>query len=701
MVTVQAHSQTLSVFSLPQRVINGCVVANSGTDTGNMDDVSQEFSGSPSPLMTCSKGLEGLEEGYTCLSCSLSFNLLEDQRQHFKLDWHRANVRARAKGMKIMTEEEFEEQMEDLSSISGSDSDLSDHAIESKAIGHEWVVPVPGGDDPTSRTVTSPKIMFTNPDGDTFYIWRVVLQANKHDECDFLTRLRQLPRKQKWAIFMCSGGHFAGAIFDGPRVTHHKTIHRYVVRKKNGTIQSLKDGASGGSAPKSAGASIRRHNETMLAEGIYQLLTKDWKDVLARCDLIFVGAPSVNAKYFFGGGKKDEGAFTKADHRLRPIPFTTRRPVFAEVRRVHSILSGAHHVRRSTPGLSPTNETPLLTAFLLNQLEPTNRTTMGSTHTSIRTVIASDTTTDREVDSIYSDGTTARTIPLSESLADLHIAEGKEKDSVYMACEAGDLTALQEGLRVGSQSNREDEGEGRKEEIEGMILSKDQGQEAEGSQLVDELYEPDGWSLLHCAAHHGHVTIVGWLMEVGADPTIRDLRGRVPYLVSKDKDTRDAFRRYMGLRPDQWDYSKAFIPSPLTPEIEAGKAEREERAKIKAEKLRIKRKKEQEKKKEKKKAEKELQIAEDLKKKEEEKAEAARAAIKNKERTLTDREKRALAAEKRQKVITSQKREQAIKNSLNGRTPPPGGCFNCGRDMKDITPFDRLTYRYCCMECLI
>ena len=45
----------------------------------------------------------------------------------------------------------------------------------------------------------------------------------------------------------------------------HKTFHRYVVRAKRGTCQSSHD-SKGGSAPKSAGASLRRHNEAALAQ---------------------------------------------------------------------------------------------------------------------------------------------------------------------------------------------------------------------------------------------------------------------------------------------------------------------------------------------------------------------------------------------------------------------------------------------------
>ena len=38
------------------------------------------------------------------------------------------------------------------------------------------------------------------------------------------------------------------------------------MRAKRGTVQSSKDSQSGGSIPKSAGASIRRHNEVALAQ---------------------------------------------------------------------------------------------------------------------------------------------------------------------------------------------------------------------------------------------------------------------------------------------------------------------------------------------------------------------------------------------------------------------------------------------------
>lgn len=48
------------------------------------------------------------------------------------------------------------------------------------------------------------------------------------------------------------------------QVQEHKTFHRYTVRARRGTAQSLRDGQTPGSAPRSAGASLRRYNEAAL-----------------------------------------------------------------------------------------------------------------------------------------------------------------------------------------------------------------------------------------------------------------------------------------------------------------------------------------------------------------------------------------------------------------------------------------------------
>lgn len=63
---------------------------------------------------------------------------------------------------------------------------------------------------------------------------------------------------------MLGGGHFAGAVFNGDEPILHKTFHCYTVRAGQGGSQSAKDNS--GSHPKSAGASLRRYNESALVQ---------------------------------------------------------------------------------------------------------------------------------------------------------------------------------------------------------------------------------------------------------------------------------------------------------------------------------------------------------------------------------------------------------------------------------------------------
>merc|ERR1719266_877283 len=61
------------------------------------------------------------------------------------------------------------------------------------------------------------------------------------------------------------------------------------------------------------------------------------------------------------------------------------------------------------------------------------------------------------------------------------------------------------------------------------------------------------------------------LMELGADPTTKDKMKKTPYNYCPDKSSRTVFRRYQAAHPDQWDYVKANFPSGplLTPEEES------------------------------------------------------------------------------------------------------------------------------------
>ena len=140
--------------------------------------------------------------------------------------------------------------------------------------------------------------------------------------------------------------------------------------------------------------------------------------------------------------------------------------------------------------------------------------------------------------------------------------------------------------------------------------------------------------------------------------------GRVPYNIAKDKETRNVFRRFMAAYPEKYDYHEARIPSALTAEMELKerqKAAEKKKAQSKARKQRLKEKKAEEKQKEE-------------EKKRKEKEENEKKWFQN----LSEREKRAVAAERRLGNI----------------------CFNCSRSLQGLVPFERLSNKYCSTECV-
>ena len=120
--------------------------------------------------------------------------------------------------------------------------------------------------------------------------------------------------------------------------------------------------------------------------------------------------------------------------------------------------------------------------------------------------------------------------------------------------------------------------------------------EAPPEAEVEIVPEPE----LHAAARAGDSErVLHLLIEENADPT-ESYKGKLPYVVSKDKQTRDAFRRAMAQKPDAWDWiGRAAVPSALTEELEAKKAAKEaeyEAARKEKEKERKKAQKERKKK---------------------------------------------------------------------------------------------------------
>ncbi|CAK9108130.1 Ankyrin repeat and zinc finger domain-containing protein 1 [Durusdinium trenchii] len=74
-----------------------------------------------------------------------------------------------------------------------------------------------------------------------------------------------------------------------------------------------------------------------------------------------------------------------------------------------------------------------------------------------------------------------------------------------------------------------------------------------------------GVTALHTAALSGHAEVVKTLLDQGANPELRDFRGRLAYNCAvESKPCRDAFRVFRGEHPDKWDYDATAIPDAIT-----------------------------------------------------------------------------------------------------------------------------------------
>lgn len=146
----------------------------------------------------------------------------------------------------------------------------------------------------------------------------------------------------------------------------------------------------------------------------------------------------------------------------------------------------------------------------------------------------------------------------------------------------------------------------------------------------------------------------------------RDRQDKAPYCVSADKPTRNAFRKFMVDYPNKYDYSRAKVPGPLTQEMEAKKLEKKRAQKVQRK-------------------QREQAQREERQRWEQEQEEKQRFAA------LSDREKRALAAERR---LAAQLQDASTTLANISR------CWHCGESLLGRIPFHYLDFSFCSTACL-
>ncbi|XP_077129231.1 tRNA endonuclease ANKZF1 [Ranitomeya variabilis] len=632
-----------------------------------------------------------ISDRMNCSTCQCKFDSREEQREHYTLDWHRFNLKRRIRGAEVLSEEDFQEKTRagDVSSISGSDSESSDE-LEPRTTSE----PGDSSSPNIAQSIRAQRVLFRNGEQQLLSVYRCVLGAAKDLEVTAQQLLSWVKRLQEQppvvVILMAGGGHFAGAVYQGKEVIKHKTFHRYTVRAKRGTAQSVHD--SQNHVARSAGAALRRYNQAALMADINQLL-QSWTDHIKEAQGVYLRAPRSDKSPFLGRNSP----ITRKDPRVFGIPFCTRRATYREVQRVHTHLftlqlyemavasslfsrTQVKTLRPRKPGRtevkeqrtdaadvseeeSPASEELVeeeLTISTLDlrehEVEPRRRRKKRKKRegTSVTgpSVTSRRTEQDREDEDSAAEETENYTPQPSSALEGDELS--RTRNVLFTCCKTGDAETAKQMLQDVLSSS--DDSSGPRLCSPGVV-----------PMLVNEHLPVEGRTLLHVAAAAGHGEVACLLMDAGWDPALRDTNAQTPYSVSADKRTRLLFRKYRVENPDKYNYSKSQIPGPISEEVEARKAEKKrvQRAQRK---------------------QKEKDDKEERLRREAEEAEKKRFAA------LTEREKRAMAAERRlaaQLNLTNETAGTSVRR-----------CWQCGELLLGKIPFEYLEFSFCSTRCL-
>jgi hypothetical protein len=526
----------------------------------------------------------GAPTSNSCALCQLSFQNVQEHREHARSDHHRYNVKAHLRGNSPLTEAEFTKAIGDIDeSISGSETSESDDDEDDRPrptdttlvalLRKQAKISQEAEESETSRKSRGagrqPLLWFKSPlfpSNTSFGIYRAIFTDAEQDEPDHLVeslRKKQLEplKRQNNAqeaatngtgapgpnVFMCmiGGGHFAAMIVGlapevlkrpggieerQARVLVHKTFHRYTTRRKQGGSQSANDSAKG--AAHSAGSSLRRYNEAALEKDIRDLL-RDWKGLIDSAQFVFVRATgNTNRRTLFG--PYDGQVLKHNDPRTRGFPFSTRRATQAELMRCFKELTRVK--------VSQVDEAALAAAEA-KQRESAPKTPKPSPQ--------------------------------------------QKKPEISEADEAAMLHTSQIQALI------------RRSKAPALLsyISNNSIPSSFTFFPTDSPQNHHSPTPLHLAANSNSPALVSALLtKANFDPTIVNSEGKTPYDLARDRSTRDAFRvARHELGESAWDWEASHIPTAVSraevdsrQEAEREAAEREEASRRKAETERLK-----------------------------------------------------------------------------------------------------------------
>ncbi|KAK9235259.1 hypothetical protein V1525DRAFT_275301 [Lipomyces kononenkoae] len=525
---IASRTSLFYVYSLPETLLSSLEpisfeIADSGSEpvaSNSLESLTQANASSASDPSTVSS--ESTMGSVTqCNTCNYSGTSPDDQRGHYKSDYHKFNVKRKVLGLTAVGLPTFESMLEELDdSISGSGSSdsetdpLSDSAADkvSNLLARTTLDTILEDADDDAQPVRSPFHIFQSnllsPE-DVLVIYSALFPVPEKSTPLEVIKGRQLAPGRNAettptpvsAIFMLGGGHFAGAIIshalnpqnrtDPVVFVEHKTFHRYTTRRKQGGAQSASDNAHG--KAHSAGSNLRRYNEAALEKEVRELLDQ-WKSYIDRAENIFIRANGrQNRKILVGY----EGAVIGSkDKRVKGIPFTTRRATGSEVKRVWLELTRPKVMKKDAfaPAKSMSKPKETVPSTPIKEPEPVKELSPEELHTS----------------QIVAFVKKSRTNPLSTYLESNHLSSDFRFEP------------------------------------------------------ADQYHHTP--TALHLAASLSLARMVGFLVvTLSANPTLRNDEGRTAWELSGDRATRDAFRLARAeLGEQKWNWTESGVNSAIT-----------------------------------------------------------------------------------------------------------------------------------------
>jgi hypothetical protein len=578
-VSSMKSNVSISVFDIPYELIE-----NSYEPTTSAAISTTSAATSDTTAVGELEMMKSWNNGLSCRRCKLLFQSWEEQRDHFKSESHLAVVKPSSRTFKIVSSSSSSSALapdvaaadavavaEDAES-SSSDDELEDDnpvvnnikSINTESGNISWKYDTKLG----TQWILEPNITSTRISLDVLFSISVSTTLMSKDLPaialasspwkQLSNSIKSYQESNIWTILLFKSGKFAGGVFEGKTCLIHKVFKRYTIRAKAGGSQSSYDNKNG--KAKSAGAMMRRQGEQAIKEDIQSLL-REWSEYLSSSTLILTSIPKTRRGIFFDDIDSESaggGLLKKDDERLRSIPFAIDSVTFESVIRVHGIISSLIFSPMPIPTADAVERPITITSATVHQ--------PSTSDLPIATSIDRNTSA-RSDDSSYI--ITSKDIPQSRDLVS--------------HCRSGDLIAAQELILTIMDPHND------------FVFTIE--------QLLAIPEDEDQWlTPLHIAAINGYMDLILLLLRSGADPCKRDIRGRTPAVASKDKSTRDTFRRYRGEVEEAimdnedgdadvatlarsfkaWDWDNAGIGPAITDDVERSKKEKEKEKKKRA-----------------------------------------------------------------------------------------------------------------------